>query len=419
MKTSSHLPRVFTHVLALLAGLGLAALASRGGTKTEVPGKGPARSTTNTGAEAANRSAARGGGKTRADEYRQAWDDLAEETMSASRRADIQWRLLKAWAMVDIEGALTAAKEEGFLNSSGAFDEAFMANPRESWTALRKLGLGSMELTTRWAQMVALKDPDAMIAVLGEMPPRLRRDAAGFLFEDVDSDEAANKLKEKVLRIDASEEEMEMHLRQAWLSAPLLPEDRVRVDGWLDLPAGTERLHAMTGWASGLRYQDPATIGAEWEKIPTADRAQAARLLLNQVGKQLPGIRFAVDRAIEGGQWQTLRDNGGAEYFSSQLMKGEPEELAQWALTLPHREEVGGYFADAILPKLTKDPEAGRAWLESLPEGSWQRDEGYAALAQETLKKGGDWEAVVEEISDAEIRRRAEERKRDWEVRKR
>ena len=174
----------------------------------------------------------------------------------------------------------------------------------------------------------------------------------------------------------------------------------------------------MNGWANGLRLEDPDALGAEWEKVPAADQAQAARALMNQTGIQSPGIRYVIDRAIETGQWDSLRDNGGPEYFDHQRMEGDPEELAQWALTLPQREELGAYFADAILPKLTKDPAAGRAWLESLPDG-WQRDEGFAVLTQETLKKGGDWEAVIAEISDPEIRRRAEERKWDWEVRKR
>lgn len=365
-KQKTRLPMILSHALALLAGLGLAAMASRDGPIAEVSGAESSRSTTNTGVAATSRGAARAAGKNRADEYRRAWDDLGKETMSAGRRAGIQWQLLKAWAMVDLEGALAAAKEEGILDMSGVFDEAFMANPRESWKALRKQGLGSMGQITRWAQMVGLKDPDAMIGVLGEMPPRLRSYAVGFLFEEVDSDEAADVLKEKVLRIGASPAEMEMHLRQAWLLAPLLPKDRVRIEGWLDLPPGTGRTHAMSGWASGLRFEDPAMLATEWENVPAADRAQAARLLLNQTGNQAPGLRFAVDRAIETGQWETLRDDGGPEYFDRQLMKGDPEDLAQWALTLPQREELGAYFTDAILPKLTKDPAAGRAWAGKL-----------------------------------------------------
>lgn len=412
---------IISHIAALAAGLALAAMMARkdaddgagSGGSTAIANPSPARASERGRGEAA--------GGTRAEEYQRAWDDLAQQKMSAGQRHDIQWRLLKAWAMVDLEAALRAAMAEAPGTGRGAFDEAFMAQPLESWKILSKFGLGSMQNIIRWTQVVAMKDPDAVISVLGEMPPSLKPYAASYLFDDIDTDEQADELKKKLVRA-GSPEELENFLTSAWQAAgywvrkPPLP-----VESWLDLPAGSVRLNAMMGWASSIRMNDVATLEANWAKVPTADRELAARILLGQLSYQSPNLTFAIDRAIETGQWEALRESGSGAAYRYYLMKGDPEKIAAWALTLPQREEVGAFFGDAITPKLNADPEAGREWLEAMPEGSWQRDEGFAALARAALKDKGDLEAAdraIESITDPAIRRKAEEARYDWALEK-
>lgn len=407
-----------SHALALATGLALAAAFAHREDPDQQAQAAVTHPSNSDSPPGTHRRRSEAVASTRAEEYRRAWDDLALQKMSEAQRRGLQWRLLEAWAMVDLEAALKAEMSEAPWAARGAFDKAFMAQPLSSWKTLSKLGLGSMRNTVRWTQMVALKDPDAMISVIDEMPPSLQDYAADFLFSEVETDQQADELRKKLLH-PGSIADQERDLALAWRAAPLRPQDSIRMEAWLDLPAGSERLNSMTGWANGSQYSDLATLETDWAKVPASDREQAARLLLSQLSLRSEHVTFAIDRAIETGQWDTLRKLGGAPAYSQNLMAGDPEALATWAMQLPQRDELRAYFTDAVTPKLMADPAAGREWLESMPADSWQRDEGYAAIARASLARNRNQEEAlraIESISSPAIRQRAREELRDWQV---
>ncbi|MCW1912071.1 hypothetical protein OJ996_00700 [Luteolibacter sp. GHJ8] len=409
---------IMSHGLALATGLALAASFTRRNDTDQKAKDTAAHASNSASGPSSDRRRSKTAASTRTEEYQRAWNDLARQKMSEGRRRDLQWRLLEAWAMIDLEAALKAEMAEAPWAARGAFDKAFMAQPLASWKTLSKLGLGSMRNTVRWTQMVALKDPDAMISVIDEMPPSLQSYAADFLFSEVETDPQADALRKKLLR-PGSITNQERDLALAWRAAPLRPQDSIRMEAWLDLPAGSERLNAMTGWANGSQYADLATLETDWAKVPAADREQAARLLLSQLSLGSEHVTFAIDRAIETGQWDMLRKLGGAPAHSQNLMEVEPETLATWAMQLPQRDELRAYFTDAVTPKLMADPAAGREWLESMPADSWQRDEGYAAIARASLARNRNQEEALRaigSISNPAIRQRAREELRDWQV---
>ena len=424
---------IASHAAALLAGLGISALLPRHASTPPDNSASNAAAASPSPSPDASRSSSRSNepsrpsANSRGAEYRLAWDRLTQETMSAGARENAQYAMLKAWAMVDLEGALAASLEEDWAKSehsrtfSGAFDDAFLADPLGSWKILAEFGLGTVRHNRRWAQMVAIKNPQIVISVLGEMTPHEQGHAVDSIMEAVDSDAAADVLR-KMLAASTAPEDMEARLAQAFLSAPVYLKERPLAESWRDLPPGAERLTLMTGWANGLSSFKPDALAADWAGVPAADRAQAARLLLGQMNSDNPGLPFAVDRVIETGQWDLLRGFVSSSTRRATITGGDPEALATWAIALPAREELRDLFQLALTPKLAADPAAARDFLDQLPPtATWQRDQGYAALAQAILqnKTNPDPTAArhaIHSITDPEVRRQAEEGLEDREL---
>ncbi|WP_367871772.1 hypothetical protein [Luteolibacter sp. Populi] len=431
MKLSSK--RIASHAAALLAGLGIAALLPRHASTS------PDSSTGNTAAASspspdASRNSARSNkpprpaANSRGAEYRLAWDRLAQESMSTGERESAQYAMLKAWALVDLEGAIAASIEEAWNTREqhgrafrAVFDDAFLAEPLESWKILSKFGLGTGRQRDRWAMLVGVKNPQLVFSVLGEMTPQFQTNAIGYVMKTADTDAAADALR-KMAAASAAPEDLEERLASIYRSAPVNLKERPLAESWRDLPAGADRLALMTGWANGLSSFKPDLLATDWAKVPAADRAQAARLLLGQMNSDNPGLPFAVDRIMETGQWDLLRGffSSGTRYPT--ITGGDPEALATWAIALPAREELRDLFQLALTPKLAADPAAARDFLDQLPPtATWQRDQGYAALAQAILnhKTAPDPAAArnaIQSITDPEIRRQTEEGLADWEL---
>ena len=106
--------------------------------------------------------------------------------------------------------------------------------------------------------------------------------------------------------------------------------------------------------------------------------------------------------------------------LKQQMVNPETGDIIEYA-------EVRRGFVDdgGILVKLDEaelealEPEAGREWLESLPEGDWHRERGFVELSQSSLWRHNDPAAslrAIEAITDPLARQNARTYRYDWEL---
>ncbi|WP_367871774.1 hypothetical protein [Luteolibacter sp. Populi] len=391
--------RIATHAGAVLLGIALAT-AVLPAVSSSNSDDDAARAAARLAAEEAARNAklsnssgkssSGGTGESRSAAFRAAWADLAKEPLNFKQRIAAQKRMLGEWALFDLDGALTAYLGEAWderdpmYNGQDplgvAFYQAFTQHPLESWKTLSgpRMGMARQLLAHMWARSVGDRDREMIISVLGELPDEVRQNALAIMFlsGDVGAAEKRPALLAK-LTTTGTPQQQEQWLQEVYRAIPQTADPASLSAKWTGMPASGERTREMAAWASSQRRADPAALTAEWDKIPAADRGQAARMLLSQVDNESPALLDAIEKGIEAGEWSTL-SQGVCDKLRG--FETDRQALAEWALTLPEREETRFIFNLAISEKLIADPAAGRAWLEALPVGSWHREHGFIEL---------------------------------------
>jgi hypothetical protein len=411
--------RILTHAFALLVGVALAAALprlihpqARAGS-TDLTDESGAMDSAKS-ADRAAISAGRGDGKSAA--FRQAWSLLMQEAQPPEERMRAQGNLLREWAKVDLDGAIQAYLGEAWDTRypgtlaytseplRNALASAFSEQPQEAWKILSRDKMAMQLLGAHWCMAMPAHELPFLVSVTRELPPNLQKEAATILMRHKQKRELLLQLART-----GTPEQAERWLMDAYTRASAEGSAPELLAKWRDTAPGIERTHDMMAWASRLRRTDPDELAAEWEKIPEADRAQAARLLLAPLNQGSPGLLYAIDRAVEAGQWQAFTPDllGTLRYWEA----GDANALAEWSATLPAKQELASVYQTALLKKFG-DPAQGREWIEQLPEGSWHRDQALAALARSEIEKSRDLPAAnrtVETISDPDIRRAAGE----------
>ncbi len=424
----NHALKITTHLAAVLAGVALAAVVPK------LIAKGSSGETTDANRASVESDAAKGSkrsgkhgqqdgdGESKPAAFLRAWRLLSQEPLAPEARMTAQGALLKEWAAVDLDGAIQAYMGEAwdsrypgtvaFISEPlrNALFNAFSERPMESWKALKRDKMTMQLLGSTWNLAMRYKDPGMMIAMIGEMPANLQADAVENLVVHEKHDALLDQLAKA-----ATPEQAERWMMAAYIRAPKGGDPAALSAKWIEQAAGGERIHGMAAWASTLRRAELAAFATEWDKVPEADRGQAARLLLAPLNKDSPALLFAIDRAIEAGEWQAL-SQGVAEKLNE--WKGmDRDGLAEWAMDLPAKPELIAIYQQAISKKLLDDPVAGRAWLEQLPEGDWHRECGFVELASRALRDHKDEAAAqraIDAITDPEARHAAEKARYDW-----
>ena len=368
-------------------------------------------------------------GESRSAAYRAAWAALTKEPLSTADRFTAQTKLLAEWAKYDLNGALQAYLGEAWDNRNpartyaneplgDAFAAIFKEQPLDTWRAINRDGMLRNRLSWIWMNNVVQKEPGLIAAMIGELPAKVQSEAVAELFSRKKN--LTEDMRQELLARIASSgtpAQVEKWLAQAYQDNRETSDPAVLAAKWNDLPAGAARTLQMTAWASSLRGADVDKFSSEWEKIPAEDRGQAARLLLAQVDNNSPALTYAIDRAIESGQWQAFKDSDIAGKLRG--FDTDRQTLAEWALKLPPREEVRAVYNLAISEKLLADPAGGRAWLEQLPAGDWHRESGFIEMTLGSLWVHGDINAAnraIDAITDPRAREEAIKCRYDWQL---
>lgn len=426
--------KIASHLGAVAVGLALAATALPLMSSSPSADTEKSKTTRKTGGDSASSGKAPGkrtrapAGENRSAAYRAAWAALAKEPLSLADRFAAQRNLLAEWAKYDLDDALQACLAEAWDNPDpadpwvrpplgSAFSAIFAEQPLESWRALSRDKMALNLLGGFWVNSVSQKEPGLLVAMLGELPGKFHNDALTRIFSKNSSLPPAQR-EELLAKLAASgtPAQAEKWLSQVYRNTRETGDPVALAAKWSAMPAGGPRMLQMTAWASSLGGADTARFSAEWEKVPVEDRAQAARLLLAQVNNNSPALTYAIDRAIETGQWDSLKD-GVADKLRG--FNTDRQALAEWALKLPPREEVRAIFNLSISEKLLNDPVGGRQWLEQLPPGDWHREYGFIEMTLGSLWARGDIGAAnraIDAITDPRAREEALKCRYDWQL---
>jgi hypothetical protein len=288
----------------------------------------------------------------------------------------------------------------------------------ESWQSLGRDKMAFNLLAKTWMNSVVGKEPNLVISMMSEFPRRVQEEAIARTIGQANSF-PEEKRKELLTKLATSGSQAEV---ERWLSQASRDAKESRAPGeisakWSAMPEGGPRTLEMVNWAKSLHGVDVETFSNEWSKIPEEDRGQAARLLLKQVDNQSPALLTAIERAIETKQWQAFTEDDIAGKLRG--FNTDRQALAEWALTIPQREETRSVFNLAISEKLLADPVGGRAWLEQLPAGTWHREWGFVEMTLGQIWVRGDVAAArraINAIHDERARQEAIKVLYDWQL---
>jgi hypothetical protein len=426
--------KIASHAAALLLGLALAAAVQRMGAdrhdadaKFSAAGKEDADAAAKAAKNKKGKSSTGGIGNSRAAAYRAAWAALPKEPLNLKDRMAAQRKLLAEWAKIDLEGALAAYLGEAWdardpmyqqRDPLGqAFMAAFQEHPLETWKVLSKDRMACNLLGRTWIQATISRDPGLAISLLGEVPEQFHRDALTSLFNE--RFPGAKDRKEEFLAKLASAgspTQVEKWMQEIYRQSPQAVDPATLSAQWAASASGSPSPQQMAAWASALGKADASTLAGEWEKVPEADRGQAARMLLSQVDNHSPALLDAIGLAIDAGEWTALSQGVCDKLRGFQT---DRQTLAEWALDLPPKEEVRLIYNLAISEKLLADPAGGRAWLEQLPAGDWHRESGFIEMMLGSLWVRGDSAAAqkaIDSITDPAARHQAETDRYNWQL---
>jgi hypothetical protein len=367
-------------------------------------------------------------------EYARAWKALRGGIYTTKERVRVQRDLLARWAEVDLAAAIEAALGEAWDRDGGSeldpagplldvFSHALAKNPEEGWDLIRgrQFGVGTGMLRRVWMEAVGRSDPLFLAERIADLSWRDQPLAVGLCQIAVQSG-AGGVTPAKLFPILAA-----------------LPPDRVSAEqliGFTTLPDGPLDLDAMKqeivlqgeddrmvkvkAHLLGLALADspPAEIAKEIDDLPPAARAEAVWAAFLEADTPYTRLDL-VDLLVDEEAWEKLNQPETLRRIQEIGRSGSARELADWAVTLPVRQETLELFQRSISAFLAENLEAAGRWLTELPDGVW-RDRAYAEFSQAALhvhnnSKASRW--ALNRIGDKDFKSEAEAWRAQWERR--
>lgn len=367
-------------------------------------------------------------------EYQAAWDAIPTRKWGRKERFDWQIKLLKEWAAKDLEGALRAAfseswgrnqvglvKDEAF-KFHGAFIESIETRPREVLKLIQEKKLGVLEsslLLQAWSVSLFQHDPKVYFSHLqelkgGDFPMALN---ASFVHaEDINTLTRVFDLAEEKARQGVSMEGL-----KTWhvtgFAGDFTPEELIER---VNIPDRILQDYYVSTMAFGLlksSYLSKAEdVSAKIQEVPSGTRDQFAGLLLTFASK--PGVlQASVDHFVSEGNWAHLEKVDVSRFIQQMAEKSDPAGVAEWAATLPPRQETDGMFRSGVEPFIRKSPEDAWNWIQDMNEGYW-RDRALAEYSHVNLTVFNDpakSAVALAQIRDPDVLNAAQNRTKGWE----
>lgn len=420
--------RIASHLAALFIGMGIAGSVAGFpnivSSDEKTLGKSPSSSAAASGTP---RRSSKPGKEAKpnlqANEFQQAWDAVSTRKLSRSERQRLQVQILTKWAQVDLEGAMHAVLNEAWDDNDpfsdgyilGALSQEFSARPLEAWALIQsgKFGVGSQILRRQWLESVSNGNGLLVASMLTELPPSLQKQAVVSVLDGTKPGTERDAILARI--IDQAGGQHDDWIQEAFANLPGEGNPGALRNRWSSLPAGPQRQVAMIQWGASLRELDADKLSSELANIPPEVKNEAMKAMLSQLNGESPGVLAAVEFALSSDQWQDVAES------TSQLLANfsemDPLKLAEWGASLPERPDTVEIYHKAISRYIRDDLPRAREWLESMAEGSWQRENGLAEFSQQALWPKNDPAAsqwALDTITDPAVKAAATKWRHDW-----
>jgi len=374
-------------------------------------------------------------GQWKGTEYARAWKAVRFAKLSTPDRVRVQRELLGKWAEVDLTAAIEASLGEAwddnpdgtFGGGNGqffsVFGDAFAKNPAETWALIKsgQFGVASGVLRGVWLDSAGQRDPAFLAGILGEMSWRdtavaLRACRSGFHGKPKEEQEAIFKvLAAYPDSLVPTSQLLNFTDRDAMVA---LSADDLNQD----IAAGNQRLAQVKAMLLGqqLRNVAPADIAATIQGMPDAIGQEVLWAAFK--GKNVPAESLALmDQLVEKNAWAKIQNRETIGRLQSLAHNGQggAAAVAEWAASMPVRQETTEVFHRAVDTFVRNDTPATRDWIASLPPGVW-RDRAYAEFSQQALNSRNDPEAsqwALNQIGNPTFKGEATGWRKAWEQR--
>lgn len=328
-------------------------------------------------------------GKARPD-FEGAWAALS--SVPAAERDEVRRRLLKDWIAMDPDGAMEAVMEAvvrlddvGKFELLECFGPLFDKNPEWFLTMLQshRYQLRGVAVRDWWASRMAATDPAKLVRLARGFGPLDGAYLIGKAMAGATTDQ------ERLNAAFAAMQEMPVgpETTRLWKAAGkgLAELDMDILEGRF-LEASNPEVKALFGQALAKSLANkqitPERRAEILARTPSDRRTSLALDMAKEAGGNSSAITAAIDSVVATPDW-----TGNAKRLASQLHNSTPSgadaaRVANWAASIPEREDTEDLYRTAVRYYLQQQPAAEvRQWMTGMPAG-WRRDNTLAAWVQ-------------------------------------
>lgn len=375
--------------------------------------------------------------KMRSAEFQAAWDAIPAKKWGKNERLEYQIRLLKEWAETDLEGALKAAFSETW-NSGGsrvqgesfafhrAFAEVFVDRSEEVWKLIQQRKAGVLEssiLLEAWSATLLSKDKELYLTYLRDMDGSDFSKALSVAADGAQDKQLLTKILD-VMSAKASSGLAVNGLDRSFFQAAVrvFSKDELK-EKLLDSTGGMADFYSSLvamNFAAASREASSEQVTAEIDSLPEDKRGPFAKALLTSYTGNADLLQTALDHLVDHEQWQLLDKGETSRAVQTMRQNADPVSLAEWAVSLPPREETTEMFHRGVEPYIRKSPEEAWNWIQEMADGYW-RDRALAEYSQINLHVFNDPDksaAAIGQIRDPAYRETVKGWRAGWEKQK-
>jgi hypothetical protein len=367
-------------------------------------------------------------------EYARAWKALRGGIYTTKERVRVQRDLLERWAEVDLAAAIEATLGEAWDRDRGAefdpsgplldvFSEALAKNPQEGWDMIRgrQFGVGTGMLRRVWMEAVGMRDPLFLATRVAELSWRDRPVAIAICHAAVQAG-AGGVTEAELFRIFAElpPEMVSAEQLMAFAALPVGATDLLAMKQEIIRASDDGRMVKVKAMLLGraLADQPAEVVAGEIDELPQAAREEVIWAAF-QDSDTLESVLGLLDLMVDEQVWAKLEKPETGQHLQKTAHGGAAREVADWAMTLPVRQETLELFQRGVEVFLAENLEISGRWLSELPDGVW-RDRAYAGFSQAALNVHNNSRAsrwALNRIGDQDFKSEAEDWRSQWEKR--
>lgn len=118
--------------------------------------------------------------------------------------------------------------------------------------------------------------------------------------------------------------------------------------------------------------------------LPDDLRPQVMEHILANPRNNAPAMTLALDEAVKSDDWATRQQASCIALHKVVASCTNAAEIAEWAGTLPEREDCEDLYRVGVRQFLAREPDRGWDWIGAMPSG-WQRDNALTEFVNGSL----------------------------------